>query len=100
MPNGFPLGRVLITPAALTALEIDAPAGAPPHPASLALPYLLRHARGEWGNLTAEDRAANDRALIVGARLLSAYHTPGGTKLWIITEADRSSTTILLPEDY
>lgn len=61
---------------------------------------MLEHARGDWGELDAEDRAANDRALKDGTRLLSAYHTKAGTKFWIITEADRSSTTALLPSEY
>lgn len=65
-----------------------------------AVDGLARHAAGDWGDLCGEDRAANDRAVAVGARILSAYHTPEGVKLWIITEADRSATTILLPEEY
>jgi hypothetical protein len=67
---------------------------------SLDLAALVaRHQTGDWGSLCAEDRAANERALRVGARLVSRYDTPGGT-LWIITEADRSATTILRPDEY
>lgn len=63
------------------------------------LHLLLRHHNGDWGEVGAEDKAANDRALIDGTRLLSAYNV-NGVRLWVITEADRSATTILLPEDY
>ena len=55
---------------------------------------------GDWGDLDAEDHQANEDALRHGSHLLSAYQTAAGTKPWIITEADRSITTILLPEDY
>lgn len=61
---------------------------------------LRRHAQGDWGDLDEHDRAANDRALIEGTRLFSAYKTSTGTKFWIITEADRASTTVLLPSEY
>lgn len=59
-----------------------------------------RHLRGDWGEVCAEDRESNDHALENQGRLLSAYTDRGGTKFWIITEWDRSATTILLPEDY
>ncbi|MFM0072607.1 plasmid related protein [Paraburkholderia sediminicola] len=62
---------------------------------------LLRHQRGDWGVLDAEDRAANERAVILGGRLLSAYEVgPGKEKLWVISEWDRSATTILRPDEY
>jgi hypothetical protein len=61
---------------------------------------LRRHARGDWGDLDDEDLQANERALKDGTRLLSAYHSSAGTKFWIITEWDRSATTVLLPEEY
>lgn len=61
---------------------------------------LRRHARGDWGDLGEEDRQANERALTDGSRLFSAYHTESGTKFWIITECDRSVTTVLLPSEY
>lgn len=87
----FPLGQVVATPGALQALEDS---GESPSY------YLSRHARGEWGEIDAEDKAANDLALREGSRLLSAYTTSQGGKLWIITEADRSVTTLLLPSEY
>ncbi len=61
---------------------------------------LDRHHSCDWGDVCPEDKGANDEALIVGNRLLSVYKTPGGTVFWIITEWDRSITTVLLPEDY
>lgn len=88
----FSLGQTVATPGALEALG-----DARVHPFRL----LLRHSRGDWGDVGAEDRKANDRALSDGDRLLSAYHVgPNRTKVWIITEADRSVTTILLPSEY
>lgn len=61
---------------------------------------LKRHAAGDWGDVCSEDWEANDRALVDGSRLFSVYRTTSAEKLWIITEADRSLTTLLLPEDY
>ena len=85
----FQLGRTIITRGALDALdEVDVRGG------------IGRHAIGDWGDLCPEDKEANDDALRVGARVLSAYHTGCGLKFWIITEADRSATTVLLPEEY
>jgi hypothetical protein len=55
---------------------------------------------GDWGDLDEEDRRENERSLEDGCRLLSAYHLRDGTKIWIITEADRSATTLLLPSEY
>jgi hypothetical protein len=81
---------VVATPAALAALEEARVA-----PRDL----LTRHQSGDWGDLDAIDRRENARALLTGARILSAYQTPAG-KIWIITEADRSSTCVLRPEDY
>lgn len=65
-----------------------------------AMPYLQRHAVGDWGDLCFDDKAENDLSLEQGFRILSAYHLQNLEKIWIITEADRSVTTILLPEDY
>ncbi len=87
----FPIGRVVATPGALEALEES---GQSP------FEFISRHAAGDWGIVDAEDRQANDDALIHGERLLSAYLTTKGTKLWVITEADRSSSCLLLPEEY
>lgn len=62
--------------------------------------YLRRHLSGDWGELSAEDRRSNDDALKSGDRLLSAYQVAPDLKLWIITEWDRSLTTLLLPDEY
>lgn len=85
----FRLGRTVITARALDVLA---------H--SDVLHALRRHAAGDWGELDDEDRAANDRALANGGRLLSAYRSTSGRKFWVITEWDRSVTTVLLPSDY
>ena len=85
----FRLGRIVATPNALsqlTQLEI--------------LRALQRHQAGDWGDVDEEDRQANDRALQEGTRLFSVYHSATGIKFWVITEADRSATTFLMPEDY
>lgn len=87
----FPLGRTVATPASLEAI-----AESGQEPAF----FLDKHVQGDWGDLDAEDRQANVDALAQGERLLSAYRTLKGTRLWIITEADRSATTILLPDEY
>jgi len=85
-----PLGRVVITQGAHAALEAS-PTGAA---------YMLnRHVTGDWGDVDSEDWTANDRALADGNRLLSVYHIEGA-KFYVITEWDRSATTILLPEEY
>jgi hypothetical protein len=84
------LGRVVATPGALILLM---EAGG--HP----FEYLARHATGDWGDLCAFDRRQNEIALRDGYRVLSSYEMPTG-RVWIITEADRSITTILLPEEY
>jgi len=86
----LPLGKVVATPGALKLL-LDVGE----HP----FDYLARHASGDWGDLCAFDLHQNERALRVGERIFSSYETPAG-KVWIITEADRSVTTILLPEEY
>lgn len=62
--------------------------------------FLSRHASGDWGELDEIDCRRNDRAVAEGTRILSAYRTTKGVRLWVITEADRSATTILLPEEY
>lgn len=87
----FPLGRILATPGALDALAEDREA---------SRTILGRHALGDWGDVPPEDKDMNDQALTNGSRLLSAYTLATGVKVWIITEADRASTTILLPEEY
>lgn len=85
------LGRIVATPGALEALER---AGEDP------AQYLARHERGDWGEVGEEDWQENEFSVANGFRILSAYTTGAGDKLWIITEADRSATTILLPSDY
>jgi len=61
---------------------------------------LARHLRGDWGDLCPEDWDANQKALLHGGRLFSAYEEEGMPRIWIITEADRSVTTVLFPEEY
>ena len=86
----FALGLVLATPGAVAFLAAE----------SVGVAGLLaRHQSGDWGDLCAEDQAANARALVDGTRIFSSYAVATG-KVWIITEADRSSTTILLPDEY
>jgi hypothetical protein len=82
------LGRIVATP---HALEILSPED--------ILAGLRRHMAGDWGDMPQEDHHANDRALIEGTRILSPYPAKGG-RFWILTEADRSVTTLLIPEDY
>jgi len=64
------------------------------------LEFLSRHLRGDWGDLDQEDRTENELSLKYGFRLLSSYQVTETEKLWVITEADRSVTTLLLPEEY
>jgi hypothetical protein len=85
----FPLGQLVATPGAIAALSHADIQTA-----------LNRHLTGDWGDLCAEDKQSNDDALRLGNRLFSAYHGENGTKFWIITEWDRSLTTLLLPSEY
>ena len=87
----FSLGRLAATPGDLEAIE-----------ASGQTPsfFLARHASGDWGCVNEEDRQLNEEAVRDGSRLLSVYETLRGVRLYVITEADRSVTTILLPEEY
>jgi hypothetical protein len=85
----FPHGQIVMTPGALSKL--------PPDEAAYA---LLRHLSGDWGELGEHDWKANDRAIEHGSLLFSSYVTSHGTRFWIITEHDRSATTILLPGEY
>lgn len=87
----FPLGDLVATPGALKALEKN---GVVP------MRLISRHLRGDWGDVPPDDAAANTDALRIGARLLSSYTLPDRARIWIITEADRSATTLLLPEEY
>ena len=87
----FALGRALATPGALDLMEATRTA-----PATL----LARHQSGDWGDTCPEDSRANNDALVHGDRIFSVYLIAPGEKVWIITEADRSATTILLPSEY
>ncbi len=87
----FALGETFITPGAQEALDI---AG------QTAIQFLRRHMSSDWGEVSEDDAQQNELSLREGFRLLSAYRTVKGQKLWIITEADRSATTILLPDEY
>lgn len=92
----FATGQCYATPGALNEIER----------AGLSYVDLLaRHVRGDWGDLSREDKAANDEALVSGARILSAYVLSSGSKVWLITEAvgddgRRAATTALLPDEY
>lgn len=93
----FELGRIVATPGAMEALQQNQKGE------KLRVnftEYLDRHVTGDWGEVCDEDKEANNQALKDLTRILSAYSLPDGTKIWIITEADRSSTCILLPEEY
>lgn len=85
----FQLGQTLITPHAQSTID----------PADV-LNALGRHSRGDWGDCCPDDWKENEFSLPRNLRLFSVYHDRSGTKFWIITEADRSATTVLLPEDY
>jgi hypothetical protein len=91
MMGPLPLGRIVATPGAL---EVLAEAGEDLHL------LLARHRSGDWGELNEDDRRENERSLRHGWRILSSYPVGGQQTVWIITEADRSATTILLPEEY
>lgn len=87
----FSLGQIVATPGAIRAFEKANQA-----PAEM----LRRHVYGDWGDLAEEDRAENEFSVTEGFRILSAYKLKTGVKIWVITEADRSATTFLLPEEY
>jgi hypothetical protein len=87
----FPLGQQVMTVGAIEALQR---AGQEP------LTFLKRHQHGDWGELDPEDAAENVRSVKEGLRILSSYRLANGEKLWLITEWDRSVSTLLLPEEY
>ena len=89
MPLLFPPGRIVITDGAAAVLQ---------QPEAVSL--IRRHLTGDWGEMDAHDQRANRDALRNGDRLFSQYTLASGTRIWIITEADRSVTTILLPDEY
>ena len=82
----FSTGEILATPGAV-GLGVN------------LMPYLFRHLTGDWGDVDEFDQQQNDLAVQDGSRILSAYQTPAG-KLWVLSEADRSATTLLLPDEY
>ena len=87
----FLMGQIVATPGSLALFQ--------QHEDIPINQFLLNHQQGDWGELCADDKQANDYALNNGGRILSAYLI-GSQKIWIITESDRSATTILLPEEY
>ncbi len=87
----FPLGQIAITPGALEALEQSNISAAS---------FIQRHVLGDWGDVTDSDKESNNLALEMGGRILSAYSLPDHTKIWVTTEPDRSTTTILLPGEH
>ena len=87
----FALGRLVATPGALELLTLAQ---------QTPLEFLARHSRGDWGECCPEDASENDFSVKAGFRIFSVYRTCNGEKLWVITEADRSVTTLLLPSDY
>jgi len=90
-PPRLRLGRLLATPAAMEALQ----------EAGVSIFGLInRHARGDWGDVPEEDRLHNNLAAITSQRVLSGYLLPNRQMVWVVTEWDRSVTTVLLPSDY
>jgi hypothetical protein len=89
--NRFKLGQVVATPGALTAAEASGES---------LLNYVQRHLSGDWGIVKPEDRRENEVAILLHMRIMSVYLLKSGVRIWIITEADRSSTCVLLPEEY
>jgi ribosomal protein L39E len=87
----FPLGNVYLTVGAREALEESN---------QLPKEFLLKHQKGEWGIICEDDKKENELSVKEGFRILSAYKTNRDVKIWVITEADRNSTTILLPSEY
>ena len=97
MASRFSSGLVVMTPGAIAALRQAAGDAY----FRLAADLVVRHSEGDWGEVDAEDAAANEYAVQHGLRLLSVYRLPDGAgRLWLITEADRSTTTLLLPDEY
>jgi hypothetical protein len=87
----FALGQCVATPGALAALK---------EAGQMPADFLNRHVRGDWGTIDPADRGLNEQAIRDGDRIFSVYTTTKGVKLWVITEADRASTCILLPDEY
>ena len=91
MAGMLPLGVISVTPGADDALRRNRQS---------LMEFLRRHGRGDWGELSPHDRHENEIALQKGYRIMSVYHLRDGTKIWVITEADRQNTTVLLPDEY
>jgi len=87
----FELGQLVATPGAVDAIQRNQ---------QTPLEFIQRHLNHDWGDLDDHDRHENDYSVEHGRRILSAYQLKDGTRIWIITEADRSSTTLLLPSEY
>jgi hypothetical protein len=85
----FRLGRIVTTSNALECLTRQD-----------ILEGIRRHQAGDWGEVPLDQAETNDRALVAGTRIISVYRAANGPRFWIITEADRSATTVLMPEDY
>ena len=85
----FPIGEFMVTPRVRDNV-----------PGAEIMLALARHESGNWGRMNPKDRRANERALVDGARLHSVYRTKSGVRFWIITEGDRSVTTVLLPQEH
>ena len=87
----FALGQIVMTPGAASAFAAIS---------ERPFPFLARHQQGDWGEVSLEDAAENNFSVTHGFRILSAYAPRDGTRIWILTEADRSATTLLLPDEY
>lgn len=87
----FALGQIVATPGAIKSLE---------RAQQLPQEFLSRHVTGDWGEVDEQDWQENEFSVTHGFRLLSSYHTTAGEKLWVITEGDRSATTLLKPDEY
>jgi len=87
----FPAGQIVATPGALALLE---------RTNKTPIEFLSHHLRGDWGDLCPEDKTENELSLKHGFRLMSSYRVTGNENLWVITEADRAITTLLLPSEY
>ena len=87
----FPAGQIVATPGALALLE---------RANKTPIEFLSRHLRGDWGDLCPEDKTENELSLKHGFRFMSSYRVTENENLWVITEADRATTTVLLPDEY
>lgn len=87
----FALGRVFITPGAKSSFD---------ETQESPLDFIYRHVQGDWGDISPEDAKENEFSVQKGFRIMSSYKLNNGVRIWIITEADRSYTTILLPSEY